>query len=549
MRALLFYVLFLLPVVLCARETYETRIISGGGNEVKQYYTIEIGIRAPFADRMFTAFGVNPYEFRNFPLQAEFTCNGKSFRSPVFYFEETHADEKANRYFSEPSEWPWRVRFSPPDTGNWQMTLLAGIEPMTVPMSTGILFHCTKSDRHGWLQVADDHRHFCYADGRPFFVLGQNICWADEPVLKGHSIAPTLYNNGYYDVYHYLGNLADNGGNYVRIVMAPWSTGIEWEETGRYSQERAFALDSMLKIAEEKNLQVQLCLDLTTGFAADNDSNTYHPYRKSFQEPGMTASDLLTDSSALHAFDNFIRYVCARWAYSPNVCCLELMGEQDRWQGYAGKEKNFDDFFVRVNRFVRDSVHNAHVMITTSMTGPKRIATFRNPAIAIVDIHNYDNDLRCNVKRFALMHRSDIRKCDKPFLFGEMGMIAGPVNACDPNDYERCSDISMHNAMWATTFMGGAGAGLYWWQWGNDGYREANFPALRWFIDSVAGGMSGYTGYGMWSGNGIETFYSGNKRSCVGWAHNTSYWWCNMTDSCRDRNGKEMIHPKDDDKA
>jgi hypothetical protein len=533
----------------------ETRVLRGLQNgTVRQWETIEIGLRFPLQERQYRDFltdrskGRNPYSEHSIRMQ--FSCNGKSFVAQAFYMEDARADEAQNKYITRQSEWPWRVRFAVPDTGTWECVLLMG-EPlqMAVPHSTGIRFQCAPGDaRDGYLKIAPDNRRLEHADGSPFFILGQNIAWADEPVLRGHAGPAPVYIAGYYDVMHYMESLAASGGNYVRFIMVRWSTGLEEKETGVYEQDKAWALDSMMRLAEKLKLKVHFCLDLTIGFTIEP-KHEWHPYRRTFQKEGMTAAEMLSDSNVVELFDNYIRYVYSRWAFSPSVASIEIMQEHINWNGYADHKESFYNYFAHAQRLLREELHSPH-LLSTSQGEQNDIRAFSNSSISFIDVHNYTNNFHDNRWRYQITNRRSYGKLDKPFLFGEMGMIAGPVNACDPDDWEYCSDISMHNSLWATAFMGGMGAGLPWWQWKNDGYREANFPALRWFIDKNYQ-LSGYDEHERWSGNGLETFYtrSSNELVAAGWVHNTSWWWGNTMDSCRDRNGKRMLHPRDDDKA
>lgn len=492
--------------------------------------------------------GQNPYTADFIWMQ--FVCNGKKYLRPAFYMEDAKPDEGKNIFVTEQSEWPWRVRFSPPEAGDYECMLLIGENPQTAaPQSTGIRFHVENGSRHGILHTEPGNPRLSFTDGTPFFILGQNICWADEPILRGYQPVHPMFTSGFYDQFHYIHNLADNGGNYVRIIMAPWGHGIETKAVGVYEQDRAYAIDSIMRIAEERGLYVQFCVDLAVGFNANpNDSVWRSPIRNAYQKEGMLAVDLLSDSAALVAFDNFMRYVHSRWAYSANVASIEVLCEAHLWEGFKEKPGTIYNYYTHVKSFLENELCDKEHMIGTSLT-ENDLFMFRNPALAYVDVHHYDNNLWSNRKRYFVYHRK-VDKLGKPFLFGELGSIMGPVNACDPDDWEYCSDITMHNALWSSTFFGSMGTGLCWWQWKNDGYREANYKSLRWFIDSVALGMHDYKDAHEWNGNGLEAYYciGDSKWSAVGWVHNTSYWWGNTVDTCHDRNGNVMLLPKDDDK-
>ncbi|MDQ3109593.1 MAG: DUF5060 domain-containing protein [Bacteroidota bacterium] len=557
-KFLLLSTAFLFPIVTFSQQHFETKVLRNlTGDKIAQYETIEIGVRTPAMERSFRMFlddqtkGLNPYK-QHF-LRMQFVCNNKTYIAQAFYMQDAIADDAQNKYVVSESEWPWRIRFAVPDTGKWTCNMLVGETAATsVPQASGISFTCVAGAHHGYIQVAPDRKHFQYSDGVPFFVLGQNITCADQPVLRGVAGPTPVYLTGYYDIYHYMNDLADKGGNYVRIGMAPWSTGIDYQANGIYLQDRACALDSMIRIAEARGLHVQLAIDLTKDMWKDHGQGYWSVVGPSpFKKPGMTEADLLNDSAALDSYEQYVRYVYARWGFSPAVASLEILGEQDRWEGYGERKKYFTDFILHVDSLLKNEFGDYHHMISTSTTNADHYEVFRNSAISFADRHHYDNDFKSNRKRYAIVHQRSIVNLDKPFLFGEMGMINGPYNDSDADDFEYCNDISYHNALWSTMFMGGAGAGLYWWQWKNDLYRAKNFPAMRFFLDSVLINQANYEKFAEWDGNGLETFYQVDEEenTIAGWVHNTSYWWGNLMHDCRDRNGKEKILPKDNDKA
>lgn len=536
-----------------AQEIPLTKLLSPAPFET--WKTVEVGLLFPEKEREYRMFfndnntGKNPYITTDIWLQ--FTCNGEKYYRPAFYYEDGIPDLQKNKFITEASEWPWRVRFSPPIEGTYECQLLIGADPKTAsPKSTGIQFEVKKGNRHGILHTTKGSPYLSFTDGAPFFVLGQNIAWCDS-MLNGMGPVPDLhpvYQSGYYQMFHYMHNLADNGGNYVRICLAPWSFAIDNKSVNVYAQDKAFVIDSIIHLAEERGLYVHFVIQLTNSYFANIPRSEWHPIRLAYQKDGMVAADLLKDSAALAAFDNHVRYVHSRWAYSANVAVLEVLPEHYNWEGYKEHKQNFSDYLTHVAHQVRDELFDTLHMINTGAR-PWDADICRNPLLSFVDIHQYDYRFWANRNRYFDYHRKT-EKYDKPFLFGEMGIAGGKVNACDPDDWEYCNDISMHNGMWATTFQGMLGPGLYWWQWHNDSFREANYKPLRWFIDSVANGMSSFTDADMWTGNGLETYYCRTRTTnVVGWVHNTSNWWGNITDSCRDRSGKQMLMPVDDDKT
>ncbi len=566
MRFLLNSLLAVLFSVPAFAQHYETRVLRGPvDGRVGQWETVEIGIRLPNMERSFRAFleepggrGMNPYA-QTF-LRIQFICKGKTYNVQAFYMQDAEPDETANRFVPAVTQWPWRVRFAVPDTGAWQCVLLTG-DPveMAVPQSTGISFTCIPGKKHGHLSVAPGNHYLRFSDGAPFFAIGQNIAWADEPVLKGQKGPYPVYSAGFYDIFHYFHNLADNGGNFARIVMAPWSTGIEWEQAGVYSQQRAWVMDSILRICETRGIFLYVCVEMHSGYTVNYTpeySWNAHPYKKAL---GLAApTEVLTNDSAIRLFQQKMRYMLARWGYSPNVAVVELLSEMNGWDDYYGHVDDFVRWHESIFRYIRRDIGDTVKLLTSCFGVPPYGGLYDLPDIQLTSSHKYTNDFRVHRKHFDIINKRSIAfesrglrtRWDKPFIFGEMGMTNGPGNNCDADDWEHCSDLSFHNALWATAFSGGFGTGLNWWQWKNDAYRGANFPAIRWFIDSVATSIQDCHDNREFRGNGLEAYYCQSERGwhTYGWVHNTSYWWGNNPDSCLDRSGKRMPLPKDDDK-
>jgi hypothetical protein len=72
----------------------------------------------------------------------------------------------------------WKVRFAPPQTGLWTMTTSAtdsknsGLDHVTRTVQSDAYSGNLEIYKHGFLKVSGNGRYFTYADGTPFFYLG-----------------------------------------------------------------------------------------------------------------------------------------------------------------------------------------------------------------------------------------------------------------------------------------------------------------------------------------------------------------------------------------
>lgn len=557
----LFWLFLVLPFSVRAQNEKVKVLSPAGRAAVGCWETVEIGVAIPLPAIQSEGPGnsVDPFSRQ---VTAEFSCHGKKYAAEGFYYEAAKKVEARNAYFPAPAKYNWRIRFAPPDTGTWTCTVTQAMPKNESLIFPPVQFRCVASDRHGFLQVAADQQHFQFSDSTAFFALGQNIAWADEPVAKGHDGPPPVYSAGFDDILHYISHLGESGGNYVRIIMTPWSTGIEWKQAGRYAQDRAFIMDSILKICEEKNIYIHLCLEMQSGYAENYSPAEYswksNPYRALLNDPS-NVSEVFTNPKTVALFKQRYRYIHDRWGYSPHIAVYELLSEMNYFDGYKEHQQTFIGFHRAMAKYFREELHDPHVF-TTCFGTPPYGKMFATEGIETTSMHHYGNNRTTDVDRYNHINGRNLltaekrgmrQRWNKPTIFGEMGMITGPVNAADPDDIEHCSDQTFHNALWATAFMGGFGAGLNWWQWKNDAYRAANFPAIDSFFTRVNPALLSYTEPRMAQKGLLEAFYSTSptESGAIGWIHNTSDWWGNTFQACSDRSGKKMLLPKDDDKA
>jgi len=567
-RHFLFFLL-ILPCCAPAQNSALTAKLlrpAGGRVAAEKYGTVEVGVQAPALDALLANFfagrtpTLDPYDPEQVLILAEFSCKGKSELVEGFYAQDAIADERANVFTTRASAWPWRVRFAPPDTGLWECRIAVKANNASPVYAQALRFRCIDSKKHGVLRVAEDKRHLEFSDGAPFFAIGQNIAWTEEPVLRGRPGPPPMYVGGYYDVLSYLHNLGDNGGNYARIVMAHWSTDLEWGHAGQYDQGRAFVLDSIFSVAEEKGIYIHLCVDMHIGNASTSPPYNWpnHPYYKILGENSV-ASDMFANERTAALLKKKMRYIRNRYGYSPHLAVYELLSEIENWEGWEKNKTALADYHRSMAHFLHDSLRAPQLVSTCFATRDNKFL-YELDEMQLTSLHHYSNNRtvaawrwrQLNSRNLKQTERGMHRRFDKPCTFGEMGMTNGPGNNADADDHEYCNDVSFHNALWSTAFMGSFGTGLNWWQWKNDAYREANMKPLREFMDKVVIDPRSFPEAEMWAGDGLEVFYKSNrsrfKTAAVGWVHNQSYWWGNMPQECLDRSGKKMPLPKDDDK-
>lgn len=574
-------------------------------SEVTPFNKAELGFNLPaFAEKGVEEFlqhkkGLNPYDPQQINAIATFRSGSVSYSVPAFYYEEYSRDRASIRavfhscpeakWNKEETTYRWRVRFAPPTEGNWYVTVEVEIPQMTkfTYKSEQLTLVCKgKTENKGFLEIGNDKRHFRYSGTKEsFFMIGQDIAWPDGCRFRGgeNPDFPKMVAGGFLDVNDWTANVGANGGNTIRVVNVPWSYELEWDTVGVYRMERAWELDQLFSVCESSGVKMVFCLEHGTyGIPPQNEEHLdwrKHPYNKFI--PGVDMpEDWLTNKEAIQAYQNKLRYFIARWGYSTSLGVLQFISEMDLWQlrddkvgksdldGNNDVQMKFMAWHNQMAYFVKNRMPWRSVLTSTSYGGPPRdyaSNTFLLPSIDVIApkhcyfTQRYDNLRRWKeINSYSRFERgvADLF-ADKPIMIDEtgFGMLVG-----DPNDIDAYNDITFHNTIWATSFMGTASCGLYWWQWNRSDYREANFPALAAFFKDVDFEKVRFLNSGHWEDSGkpskvsIETFYiisdDENHSRAMGWVHNASYWWGNISQACKDRNGKTTeINSKTGDDA
>jgi hypothetical protein len=531
---------------------WEVTFINAPGKHpnIGQYQKLELGLQLPekinawvddFLNNAKASY-LNPYDPDQISVEAIFIHGQDSFISYGFYYNDYRRDIKLNNVWRDHhTEYHWRIRFAPPDTGRWrchvQVCFPGG--QMDTLRQTEISFNVYNTAKKGFITVANDKRHLKYAGtNESFFAIGQNIAWTDEPIFKGawangnmsaynfsnKEFTNRLYHVGFMDLSSYVRNLGENNGTLARVLNWQDSYIFEWEERGVYGsnrttrdknferQKRAWELDQLFETAEAGDIKLLFCMEFGGQFSYDwnqGDANSFYfnPYNKVVNN-GVTDMKLPTeffeDPVLIKAYKNKIRYFMARWGYSPSLGIVQLLNEFDGWSTDSTQVK--ERICDRINSEIKlqNHIKNWHdeigqyihrighrpVIVTSGLmlnTRPTEIPMSRNffntQGMDMVTWNRYGNDRSINYEMYLEANKI-MDAFDKPFLFSETGIITNAEKNADPSDLEGCDDVMFHNFLWAGSAMGQVGTSLEWWQ-AFDNTRRENFKALYAFYSTI----------------------------------------------------------------
>ncbi len=228
----------------------------------------------------------------------------------------------------------WKVRFTPVETGEYhgEFVLTNGA---VHSVSTKLSFVVTPSNQKGFLHVADDWT-FRFDDGKPFRGIGENIGWEsrshdDSRFLRSLNESPR------YNYEYMLGRLVVDGGNFFRAWMCPWNLPLEWKtvsNTNRYADDDGYfnasamqRMDRLVDLTSSLDVYMMLTLDNSGDFQGW--AWHHNSYNRENGGPVTEPQDFFTNPRAKAQYKDRLRYLVARWGYSPHIAAWEFFNEID----------------------------------------------------------------------------------------------------------------------------------------------------------------------------------------------------------------------------
>ncbi|CAN5429037.1 hypothetical protein BH10CHL1_BH10CHL1_49300 [soil metagenome] len=388
----------------------------------------------------------NPFDPAQIDLQVRFTsATSKTVVAPAFWYQDFYTKTL------QPKGAPlWRVRFTPNEAGTWRAQAeLAQPKLVSQPLNFDV---APSSTTRGFIRInAQNPHYFAFDQGASnqfYFPIGLNIAWSNQ---QGQGVLQ--------DYEHWLDQLSQNGGNIARVWMAAWSFGIEWNDTGlgNYTQrqQQAWLLDQVFKMAEKHQVYILLTLlnhgPFSTSVNPEWDDNPYNAANGGMLK---TPEEFATNPQAKAYFKRRLRYIAARWGYSPNLFAWEWWNEVN-WTPLA------DDALLGpwISEMTKElqKFDPYHHLVSTSYANGANTKLWQMPELSFSQQHDYTGHDPILEFKTAF---DDITKTapNKPLLMAEHGF--SPADGDSSLAFEQ---MHLHNGIWAAPFIGYAGTGMYWW--------------------------------------------------------------------------------------
>jgi hypothetical protein len=420
------------PIAIDDYEAPQIKSITAVKERVNKYKKFE-------ADISFSGTYQYPYNPKDIALDAEFTSpSGKKYNIPGFLY-----DAKVNGIKLENTQ--WKIRFTPNETGEWSYKVVVKNHKGS-DESDIYKFKCLDSDDSGFIRVSTiDPKYFEFDSGEFYYPIGQNVAWANDKEAFDY----------------FFKKMSENGYNWTRMWMSSWQFAIEWLDIGHfhglgtYSLENAKYLDEVIELTAKYDLYFQLVLNNHGQLSTQVDAEWLNnPYNAKNGGPCKTPQDFFTNEEAKDLFKQRMRYIIARWGYSPHILAWELWNEVTLVDDYS--LENDVAWSEEMANYIKELDPFNH-LITTSYFGnfPKEV--WKMPIIDYGQIHMYTPEIVTTIT--GLYNIMD--SYEKPYFVGEFGTSnLDGIDRMDPKA------TNQHAALWSQFMTPSAGDAMC-WEWDN----------------------------------------------------------------------------------
>lgn len=379
----------------------------------------------------------------------------------------------------------WKIRFSPNEEGLWKYNINVTDKNGKTSINPRY-FQVSKSAYNGPLRIASNHRYLEHADGTGFYGVG---FWYNDGYAG--------FNSGRVEAAE-LDNLKKLGVNFISTYITPLETIASG--VGRYDQNISGRIDELLKMCEERNMQLSLNLWFhaflsETVWGGGNVRWYTNPYQQI-----TAAKDFYRSKEAWDYQEKLYRYFIARYAYSRSLATWFIVDEVNGTEGWAsGDSAMAFNWAKKVHEYFKKNDPYQHLTTGTRSGGVKEYwhegyQTFDMAAREIYEAQGFpmnrtgtmdtitDQPLAQSYKTYG----GEIDKLwdsyNKPAIIGESGW--------DHTFYEPGMPGYLalyHNALWACL---GSGAAMspFWWAYSgllNDNMVTSQLTGFRNFTDQI----------------------------------------------------------------
>ena len=229
----------------------------------------------------------------------------------------------------------WKAIFTPQEIGSYKYHFALTQNGKIISNSVLSSFSSQSSNKKGILHI-NDYWTFKYDNGDAFRGIGENIGW-EKRDTDDSKFFKLLHEEPRFNYSYMLKSLANNGGNFFRTWMIYWNLPVDWKNVknaGRYENADSHfnpsgieRMDYLVQLCDSLDLHFMLTLSGAGSFSKNGwELSSYNQINGGFAQ---TPQEFFELEDSRIQYKNFLRYIVARWGYSPSIGAWEFFNEID----------------------------------------------------------------------------------------------------------------------------------------------------------------------------------------------------------------------------
>ena len=372
----------------------------------------------------------------------------------------------------------WQCRFTPRQVGTYSYHIDIYQASVLSVSSDTFTLAVSDSTKDGFVgKNASSYYTFILDSGKRFRGIGENIGWEQGGYM-------------YDRLFPLLNTL---GCNYVRVWMSnPYNQPLEGitRGIGLYDETIAARMDNTVALAQTSGIYLTVsfngCGELDPAPTDPTTGWPKNPYNTVNGGMCPTMTDFFTSAAAKAQYKKKLRYIVARWGYSPNVAAFEFWNEIDgEWVNYGGNRDAVKAWHNEMAPYLKSIDPFDHI-VTTSCTG-YQISNFWNmPDIDFSQSHPYkiqlSGDTLDPVSFNSIISTTYESVFGKPHVLGEFGYTSGePTIETHANMVD-----NLHRGLWAGMFSPTPILPqTWWWDYFEQNNDESQFSVAATFLIEI----------------------------------------------------------------
>jgi hypothetical protein len=349
----------------------------------------------------------------------------------------------------------WKARFTPQKVGQYQYSFRLSKAGKSRSTTNSQDFKVEPSGKRGFLHTKTEWV-LQFDNGQPFRGVAENICWEtrdrdDSKFFKQLHEMADVYNYDYM-----LTEFAKNGGNFYRTWMCSWNLPIDYKgpfNNSRYTVSDDYynpsalaRMDHLMKLSESLDLYIMLTLG-QGGFDIRNRGVV------------NSSREFFASHKARDWYKNRLRYIVARWGYSPSIAMWEFFNEVDNVQ-FRNRNNPIDgklitDWHNEMSTYIKQIDPYKHIVTTSiSHRDVEGLNSVANIDINQKHIYNNTTVIPSEINRYVYEYK-------KPYIIGEFGYEWDWSKNFD--DFSAGMNIDFKRGLWYGIFSPTPVLPMSWW--------------------------------------------------------------------------------------